>query len=152
MRQVPQYVFELTTYFSYLGIKCFVLADACGYVLSFWVYQGAQKSNELGLSAKPFDIVINLIESLPHDKNYIVVADSFYGSLALAEELQRRGWCFILACRGDRPTPLFNSHLAIGLQKGQWKEMTNKDQSILAMSFYDIKKVFLVCLRIECIC
>jgi hypothetical protein len=85
--------------------------------------------------------VVGLVDTIPHERNYVIVADSFYGSLELAEALHAKGWAFILACRGDRPTPLFNGKLALGLKRGEWRHLTNEEQSILAMCFHDIKKV-----------
>lgn len=81
---------------------------------------------------------MDLVEILPNIP-YVILADSFYGSLSLAEELQEKDRLFILCCRGDRPSQIFNDYLARNLPKGSWKYMHKKE--ILATGFYDVKKV-----------
>lgn len=114
-----------------------------GYLYSFWIYEGKERSAEKGLSASPGDVVTGLVDTvLPnHRWNRIVIADSFFGSLQLAEDLNQRGWKFILASRLDRPTHLFANDLARQLPKGQWKGKVNPEGGILAVCFHDTKKV-----------
>jgi hypothetical protein len=123
------------------GIKFFALADDSGYVYKFWIYEGAEEAAKSGLSAKPFDVVKGLIDIVPKDDNYIIFADSFYGSFPLAKALAEEDFLFILACRGDRSTEHFNGYLATALGKGKWPSMHNDELGILATSFHDTKKV-----------
>lgn len=119
-----------------------MLADRTGYNIHFWLYQGKKITEKLGLSAKPKDIVMDLINTIPQDREYIVVADSFYGGVDLAELLSNKGWKYILACRGDRPTDLFNKYIGEKLKKkGDVSSVTNPERDIQAIGVYDTKRV-----------
>jgi hypothetical protein len=105
------------------------------------LYQGAKKGEETGHCAKPFLIVTDMLDVIPQTDNHIIYADSYYGSYELAEALATAGYLFIIACRGDRPTELFNKHLGIRLGKGKWSSMSHEELGMLATSFHDTKKV-----------
>ena len=75
--------------------------------------------------------------------NRILVADSYYGSLELARELDAAGWLFILACQANRPAWLFSAKSEEGpalqkrLKKGEWAWVTDQEGKLIAVSFYD---------------
>jgi hypothetical protein len=117
------------------------MADDTGYIYKFWIYKGVKKNNEISTpSAKPHDIVMDMLNVVPSG-NYIILADSYYGSGNLAVDLAKAGFRFIIACRGDRPKEWFNNYLAPRLAKGEWRCMTHEELGILAMTFSDTKKV-----------
>ena len=108
--------------------------DNSGYLYSLWIYQGPEHGEE----TKPHQIVVNFAKELP-TKNYIVYADSYYGSFTLAEDLNSKGYKFVLSCKSDRPSQLFSKKLHTGLKRGSWKYgVWNK--KILALSFWDSVK------------
>ena len=115
------------------GIKMYGLADQYGFLWSFWIYQGPDGEN-----TKPFFIVKNFMQQLS-SKNHIIIADSFYGSLGLAQELNENGYKFVFSCKSDRPSALFSRKLHLGLKKGSWKYGVWKNE-IFALSFWDSAK------------
>lgn len=124
------------------------MADEKGYIYKFWIYGGVKVAKDKR-SAAPFDVVMDLLEDIPQGNN-IILADSFYGSFELAEALSKKGWRFIIACHGDRKSAHFNDYLARQLKKGEWRCMTNDELGILAMSFYDVKKVIVFFEKAQC--
>lgn len=97
------------------GIKLYGMADNHAYMWSFWIYRGKNQQSE---SAKPSDIVLNFIKKIPSNNNHIIIADSYYGSLALAEDIHKLGYKFILSAKKDRPSWLFKKGLHRNLCKG----------------------------------
>jgi hypothetical protein len=95
------------------------------------------------LSASSSKVVLGLVDTILPNlwQDRVVIADSFFGSLQLAEDLDKRGWKFILASRLDRPSQLFARDLACQLPKGQWKGKVSPTGEILAVCFHDTKKV-----------
>jgi len=51
--------------------------------------------------------------------------DSYYGGLPTAELVHKKGMCFIMSCRKDRPGDLFANHLIKNLEKGECKYASN---------------------------
>lgn len=82
-----------------------------------------------------------MLEKYPQQP-YVVVADSYYSSLELAEELTERKLPCILSCRADRPTGLFSSYLHSRLQKKETNYVYNSKFS--AISYFDKAKVNLI--------
>jgi len=98
------------------GLKVFAAADNRFYVYSFFLYRGQSRTI--------LQTVLKLLEPLPRRlSQYLVVADSFYGSLALAKALSLLGFLFVLICQTNRPSFLFSN---ISLPKDgmvtKWKE------------------------------
>lgn len=121
------------------GIKFYALADTSGYIFDFWIYAG----NSTGQSAKPQEIVENLVKTLPRIvPRYCVYADCFYGSEKLAISLHSKGYDFVLSCQGNRPSYLFTESLDKGLEKGSWKSLYNQKENMIATSFHDTGKYF----------
>jgi hypothetical protein len=123
------------------GIKFWALCDESGYVIAFWIYEGKVRTAAKGKSANPTDIVSDLAATQENNKNFVVIADSYFGSLTLAEKLHNEGWRFILCCRNDRPSGLFKGKLADCLRKGEWQTAVRPDRKILAVTFFDKKKI-----------
>ena len=80
---------------------------------------------------------MDFVKLLPN-KDYIIYCDSYYGSLELAENLDKEGYKFVLSVRANRLTWLFKDNLQVGLKKGEWEYKTNNN--LCATSFYDMKK------------
>ncbi len=93
---------------------------------------------------------MDFIGDLPqNDGVFTVYVDNWYGSESLAHYLNSMGVKFVLCCKGNRPTYLFNGGLTSFLsQKGdvkaRYKEMKDESGNILpplvVMSFFDRKK------------
>ena len=69
----------------------------------------------------------------------MLVADSFYGGLDLAEELHRQKSRFVMACTSSRPSSLFGKKGGMqgSLSKHEWDWSTNENGSMIGVSFYD---------------
>jgi len=84
------------------GLKVFAAADNRFYVYSFFLYRGQSRTI--------LQTVLKLLEPLPKRlSQYLIIADSFYGSLALAKALSLLGFLFVLICQTNRPSFLFSS-------------------------------------------
>ena len=117
------------------GIKLYGIADNSGFLFSVFIYQGPKHGEE----TKPFQIVKNFSLKLPKDKEYIVFADSYYGSFILAEELHKLKFNYVLCCKSDRPSSLFSKKLHCGLKKNAFNYgVWNKE--IIAISYWDNSK------------
>lgn len=117
------------------------MADINTYVMDFWYYAGEESTR----SNKPTDIVLNFVDCLLdlHPKRpYIIVADSYYSSLSLAEELHKRKLGLLLSCRADKPSFLFTKHLHKGIKKGEVQYASNSHFS--AITYYDKAKLNLL--------
>lgn len=120
------------------GLKIWLLADETGYCYSFWLYEGKENSTR---SSKPIDVLLDFAAELP-TSNYIIYADSFFGSLQAAEQLSGQGKYFVLCCRSDRPSKLFSQYLDGKVkEKGQYVSAVNNSSKIVAVSYYDSKIV-----------
>jgi hypothetical protein len=77
------------------------------YLWDFWLYQGKNS----GRSGRPSDIVIDFakyVTKTTTPKPHIMVADSYYGSLDLANLLHEMKWGFLISCKKDRPNETFS--------------------------------------------
>lgn len=81
------------------GLKYYCLVDSKGVVYAFWLYQGEQPPTK--------ELVMGLVHTLPK-RGYVVHTDTYFGGAKLAEELQREGKYFTMACRSDRPSGTAN--------------------------------------------
>lgn len=122
------------------GLKMYCLADSNFYVWDFWLYQG----NESERSGKPMNIVLDFATNAIKEqhKPHFIVADSYYGSLKLAEELHSRQFGFLLSCKSDRPAYLFSKFLHEDLKKGGYNFTNNAHFS--AITYFDKAKVNLI--------
>lgn len=134
------------------GIKYFGLADSKGYLWSFWVYRGKafhqsqfEQGNKQFNSAQPSAIITDFMSLLldTFKAAYIVLCDSFFGSLHLAIQLLKLNAYFILATKGNRPSLLWTGFLHKGLKKGQTVTLLppSDGPSFFGMSFWDRKKI-----------
>lgn len=99
--------------------------------------------NFLGVSGNdpsPTGVVRDLVSRIPKG-NHIFYADSWFGSLDLAETLQREGRYFVLMCRANRPSWLWSDWLNVGLKKGESAGAKRKDKTMNAVSLKDRKAV-----------
>jgi hypothetical protein len=122
------------------GLKFYCLADRNGYLWDFWLYQGTESER----SGKPADIVMDFVFNALREqhKPHIIVADSFYGGLKLAEALHEKKLGCLFSCKSDRPSYLFSKCLHNDLAKGEFQYINNRNFS--AMTYYDKSKVNLV--------
>jgi len=115
------------------GIKLYGLADKLGFLYSLWIYQGPYHGEE----TKPHNIVINFSKLLTESN--VIYVDCYYGSLLLAQELDKNNLKFVLCCKSDRPSVLFSKKLHCQLKKGSWNYGLWEDK-LLAISFWDSAK------------
>jgi hypothetical protein len=138
-----QYPFRCTSDMILLwtGLKMYCLADSEYYMYDFWLYEG----EESGRSHKPTDIVTDFVDDvkLTHGNlPFVVVADSYYGSLTLAKALQQQNVGYILSCRANTPSIVFSRYLHVGLKQHSWHIMNSRKVS--AVSAYDKAKLNLL--------
>lgn len=117
------------------------MADSSNFIIDFWYYTGeeTQRSN------KPTNIVLDFVNPLQEkfpNRPFIIVTDSFYSSLKLAEELHSKKLGLLLSCRSDQPSFLFAKYLHVGLKKGETAYVFNKKFN--AISYYDKAKLNLI--------
>jgi len=86
------------------------------------------------------DFISNAIRQ--QHKPHFVVADSYYGSLKLAEKLHEMKLGCLFSCKSDRPANLFSKLLHDDLKKGDFNYTNNKQFS--AMTYFDKAKVNLI--------
>lgn len=123
------------------GLKWYGLTDTSFYLWDFWLYQGEESEREHSPTAIVVDFVQNAIKE--HYKPHIVVADSYYGSLNLAETLHNMKIGCLLSCKSDRPSFLFSNTLHNEIDtKGDFASIHNRQFS--AMTYLDKAKVNLV--------
>lgn len=87
------------------------------------------------------DFISPLLKKYPQ-RPYIIIADSYYSSLELAEKLHKLKLGVLLSCRGDRPNWLFSNYLHTNLEKKNWNYVCNSKFS--AITYYDKAKVNLI--------
>lgn len=129
------------------GLKYYALcASETGYMFNFFWYLG--KSTTIDTS--PSGIVKELLMCVDQSKHVIFV-DNYYGSLALAEEIDNGSGFFVMTCRADRPTALFKQGLYHSLvqkgskskpEKGTWTALYSPNSRIIALAFCDKKIVY----------
>ena len=73
----------------------------------------------------------------------ILVADSYYGGMDLADELQKQKSPFVMACTSSRPSFLFGKKAGMqrSLAKHKWDWSTNENGSMIGVSFYDTGRI-----------
>jgi len=135
------------------GIKYFGIADSRGYLCSFWIYRGKafheemyNQGTRIFNSAQPSNVITDFMTVLLqlYQACYVVICDSFFGSLHLAIELLKLGCRFILATKSNRPGLLWTDLLHKGLKKGQTVALVPPSDgplSFYGMSFWDRKKI-----------
>lgn len=122
-------------------MKLYCLADSSKYLWDFWLYTGEESERR----HKPDEIVMDFVsnvERLQSRKTHVMVVDSYYGSLKLAEWLHAAQWGALLSCKADRPAFLFLSYLHKEMKKEDVYGIDNKNFS--AISYYNKAKVNLI--------
>lgn len=118
------------------GIKLFLNVDRQKYCFDVWMYQGAKSSR----STKTKDIVLDFCEDLKTGIPYIMIADAYFGYLEVAQELDKKGINFILACGKNHPSALFSKYLHKYVKKkgqfacctdGKLTAITLKDRGVV---------------------
>lgn len=122
-------------------MKIYALTDSTYYLYDFWLYEGDESERV----HKPQQIVLDFV-NVAQSKNagtpFVLVADSYYGSLSLAEALHQLKVGCLLSCRANMPSFLWGNYLHIDLKKGEWHSINNKYFS--ALTVYDRAKINLV--------
>ena len=113
------------------GLKIYELCDDNKFVCKFWMYKGHQPSAT--------NITLDMVYYLK-DSGRVVITDSFYGSLELANALQAIGLNHFLLCRIDRPSRLWHKVMIdpYDYENKEWKILTN--MKMAACVFKDKKK------------
>jgi hypothetical protein len=88
----------------------------------------------------PRKIILHFVNVPKSSKYHIYIADSYYGSYSLAQELHNSGHYFIFCCKSDHPATLFKDLLQNDkLSKGEWNWLTTESGKIIALSMHDKK-------------
>lgn len=117
------------------------MADSEYYLYDFWLYEGEESERV----HKPQQIVLDFVDNvqaLNPGMPFIVAADSYYGSLSLAEALHNRKVGCLLSCRANMPSFLFSGWLHTNLPKRHWNCVDNKYFSVISIN--DKAKINLV--------
>lgn len=88
-----------------------------------------------------------MVQHIAKPQQHVIVADSYYGNLEIAEELHSKDFRFLLACQQHRPTFLFSDWLVKITPKGSTRYCSNGH--LLALTFHDRKPFNLItnCIR-----
>lgn len=88
-----------------------------------------------------------MVQNIAHPDRHVIVADSYYGNLDVAEELHSKDFRFLLACQNNRPAFLFSDWLVKITPKGSTTYCSNGH--LLALTFHDRKPFSLItnCIR-----
>ena len=116
----------------FLGLKLYCLADSTYYLWDFWLYQGKESIRV----HSPKQIVIDFVDEIQlyHPlQPFIVVADSYYGSLEAAYALHYKNLGCLFSCKANMPSRLFSQHLHTMVAKSEWKEVHNKEMSAITV-------------------
>lgn len=122
-------------------MKVYCVTDETKYLWDFWLYQGEESERE----HKPATIVLDFAERISKTepaRPHIMIADSYYGSLGVVEQLNKMKWGALVSCKADRPSFLFTDKLHVDLEKGQFNSIHNRYFS--ALSYYDKARVNLI--------
>lgn len=132
------------------GLKYYLLVDQGLY--AYWLKMSRSKKGEYfsqeqedweKTEKKTLNLVKEALENLPiHQYGpYHFAADSYYGFIELAEELDAKGICFTLACSANWPAYLFSQSLHKELQEhpefGKFAVQKLKNHNMLALSWKD---------------
>jgi hypothetical protein len=114
------------------GVKLYFSADNLRYCFDAWLYEGSDSIR----STKLKDIVLDFAKNTDTAIPYIIVADSHFGFLEVALELDKMGLDFILACGMKNPSALFMNYLhTVVTHRGDFSCCTNG--RITAITFKD---------------
>ena len=119
----------------------YCLADSSYYLWDFWLYQGKESTR----IHSPKQIVLDFADIMVQHHSlqpFIIVADSYYGSLEAAYALHYKKLGFLFSCKKNMPSRIFSQHLHTLIQKSQWQEIHNREMS--AITFWDKAKVNLL--------
>lgn len=121
------------------ALECYSMADETRYLLDFIPrFKGSKLT--------PSAVIQQFTSLLPQPSKsygtYIVVGDSRFGSVDIAEKLHSEGFLFILANGKARPSFLWKYGLHYNLRQGE--EKAAKKGDLLATSTYSRKRVNLL--------
>lgn len=117
-------------------MKYYVLATSSNYVFSFWLYCG----KESGRNTDTNSIVLEFVNELEYYP-YFIIADSYYGSVELAEKLHDRQVFFILGCQKYRPSYLFKNFMHKEKRMKKLESRWCSNGHLAALYFKDRAKV-----------
>lgn len=86
-----------------VGVKLWSLVDEAGFLYACSLFQRVRETTS--------DTLLRLVGYLPEGREFLIRADSYFGSIDGAIRLDEQGHFFTLACRKDRPSALFGRHL-----------------------------------------
>lgn len=123
------------------GLKWYGITDDSFYLWDFWLYKGKEKHPDCTSTKIVVDFVKATLKE--HHKTHILVADSYYSSLELAQILHQMKIGCLLSCKADRPSFLFSATLHPQItSKGNFAAIHSRE--FYAMSVQDKAKVNLI--------
>ena len=122
------------------GFKMFVRAGQSGFMYKFFLYAGKNGKDE---NSTCENVVLRLIENLPHHQNFKLCFDNWFSTLSLLLQLKEYG---ILTCATMRANRLANCPLASDQElhksgRGTNSHKVDKNSGIMLMRWYDNKGV-----------
>ena len=112
------------------------MATSSNYVYSFWLYSGSNSTRKTNTE----NIVLDFVKELPSLPHFIL-SNSYYGSLSLAEELNKLQVRFIMSCQKNRPAFLFKDYLNKQKNMKQGESRFISNGHLVAFYFKDRAKV-----------
>ena len=133
------------------GLKYFAAADETGFILDYYLFADFRSREEkcAGVpnprSQVPQKVIDRFWKKIcdRDKKNRVLVVDSYYGGIDLAESLHKEGSRFVMACQCNRPTELFGKKKGMHalLNQHEWDWRTNKKGDIVGVSFYNSSNI-----------
>ncbi|MEM6686592.1 MAG: transposase [Bacteroidota bacterium] len=122
------------------GFKMFVRAGQSGFMYKFFLYAGKNGKDE---NSSCENVVLRLIENLPHQKNFKLCFDNWFSTLSLLLQLKEYG---ILTCATMRANRLANCPLSSEKElrksgRGSNSHKVDKNSGIMLMRWFDNKTV-----------
>jgi len=122
------------------GLKLYCFCDITGYCYNFWIYLGKDKTYR---SAATSDIVTYFASQLAHltHQQFCIIADSYFGSIQLAESLTNLGFFYCMCVKGTRFQSDMWQKLKQGLRKSTSRSIYNTENNMCMTAFHDRKLI-----------
>lgn len=131
-----------------MGYKMWVLASSDGYVVQFEPYKGAKKSGGTRSSAISWglgeQVVLDLLEELPHETSYHIFIDNFFTSFRLLDHLHANGTRATGVIRSNKLSqcPIESAKSLEKKSRGFFDQRTDNKNSLTVVGWNDNRSVY----------